>query len=156
MLVASLGHVCFAYPNIEDELGPRLSSSATIVFLGSAEFLVATDRDNEQHPPTFAWVVEVATEGDVLETVRLPPLHSYKQKSIHYLLLLTMDFMLLGKVCQQSQHVLLGDNGTTWRNLDSGKPPTGHQPQDAEDELDCDFRRRQQRYFWRGHSRVGN
>lgn len=58
-----------APPNITDELGPRLSAGAAIVFPGSSEFLLATDRDNEQTPPTFAVVVEVATENDVQETV---------------------------------------------------------------------------------------
>ena len=60
-----------AYPNITAELGPFLSTGASIVFPGSAEFLVATDRDNEQAPPTYAVVVEVATESDVQETVSL-------------------------------------------------------------------------------------
>lgn len=62
-------HVSSAYANITNELGPLLSPSAAIVFPGSAEFLVATDRDNEQNPPTYAVVVEVATESDVQETV---------------------------------------------------------------------------------------
>lgn len=60
-----------AYPNITEELGPLLSPNAAIIFPGSAEFLVATDRDNEQNPPTYAVVVEVATESDVQETVRV-------------------------------------------------------------------------------------
>ena len=60
-----------AYSNITEELGPLLSPNAAIIFPGSAEFLVATDRDNEQEPPTFAVVVEVATESDVQETVSL-------------------------------------------------------------------------------------
>jgi hypothetical protein len=50
-------------------LGPLLSAEATIAFPGSAGFLAATDRDNEQNPPTYAVVVEVATESDVQETV---------------------------------------------------------------------------------------
>ncbi|CAJ2507111.1 Uu.00g082970.m01.CDS01 [Anthostomella pinea] len=53
-------------PNITAELGPSLSVGARIVFPGSAEFAVATDRDNEQDPPTFSVVVEVATETDVV------------------------------------------------------------------------------------------
>ena len=60
-----------AYSNITEELGPLLSPNAAIIFPGSAQFLVATDRDNEQDPPTFAVVVEVATESDVQETVSL-------------------------------------------------------------------------------------
>lgn len=58
-----------AYPNITKELGPLLSSKAAIVFPDTAEFLVATDRDNEQDPPTYSVVVEVATESDVQQTV---------------------------------------------------------------------------------------
>ena len=57
--------------NISKDLGPQLSSKAAIIFPGSAEFLVATDRDNEQDPPTFSVVVEVATENDVIKTVSL-------------------------------------------------------------------------------------
>jgi hypothetical protein len=58
-----------AYPNITRELGPLLSPGAAIVFPGSAQFLVDTDRDNEEYPPTFSVIVEVATESDVQETV---------------------------------------------------------------------------------------
>ncbi|RDW63408.1 hypothetical protein BP6252_10953 [Coleophoma cylindrospora] len=65
-----------ASPNITAELGPFLSSDATIIFPGSAEFLVATDRDNEQAPPTYAVVVEVATESDVQATVRYANRHN--------------------------------------------------------------------------------
>lgn len=57
--------------NISKDLGPQLSPNAAIIFPGSAEFLVATDRDNEQDPPTFAVVVEVATENDVIKTASL-------------------------------------------------------------------------------------
>lgn len=64
-----LGHLSCAYPNITQELGPLLSPSAVIIFPGSTEFLVATNRDNEQDPPTYAVVVEVASESDVQETV---------------------------------------------------------------------------------------
>ncbi|KAK6073257.1 FAD-dependent oxygenase [Seiridium cupressi] len=66
----------YGYLNITDELGPLLSSEAEIVFPGSVEFLVATDRDNEQDPPTFSVVVEVATESDVQETVRYANRHA--------------------------------------------------------------------------------
>ncbi|KAH8645772.1 putative FAD-dependent oxygenase [Xylariales sp. PMI_506] len=59
-----------AHLNITQELGPLLSPEAAIVFPGSPEFLIATDRDNELNPPTFSVVVEVATESDVQETVR--------------------------------------------------------------------------------------
>lgn len=58
-----------AYGNITQDLGPLLSAGAAIVFPGSAEFLIATDRDNRQDPPTYAVVVEVATESDVQQTV---------------------------------------------------------------------------------------
>jgi hypothetical protein len=64
-----LAHLSFAYPNITQELGPLLSPTAAIIFPGSTEFLVATDRDNEQDPPTYAVIVEVASESDVQETV---------------------------------------------------------------------------------------
>jgi hypothetical protein len=60
-----------ASSSITKELGPLLSRKAAIIFPGSAEFLVATDRDNEQDPPTYSVVVEVATESDVQETVSL-------------------------------------------------------------------------------------
>ncbi|KIM94075.1 hypothetical protein OIDMADRAFT_136488 [Oidiodendron maius Zn] len=66
----SLIHFSCAYPNITKELGPLLSPGAAIVFPGSPEFLIATDRDNEEDPPTFSVIVEVATESDVQETVR--------------------------------------------------------------------------------------
>jgi hypothetical protein len=66
-----LANLSYAYPNITEELGPLLSSNAAIIFPGSAEFLVATDRDNEIDPPTYAVVVEVATESDVQATVSL-------------------------------------------------------------------------------------
>lgn len=69
IIFSLLAHLSHAYPNITQELGPLLSPNATIVFPGSAEFLVATDRDNEQDPPTYSVVVEVATESDVQETV---------------------------------------------------------------------------------------
>ena len=65
----SLIHFSCAYPNITKELGPLLSPGAAIVFPGSPEFLIATDRDNEEDPPTFSVIVEVATESDVQETV---------------------------------------------------------------------------------------
>jgi hypothetical protein len=60
-----------ASSSITKELGPLLSRKAAIIFPGSAEFLVATDRDNEQDPPTYSVVAEVATESDVQETVSL-------------------------------------------------------------------------------------
>lgn len=68
-----LVNISNAHPNITTELGPSLSPGATINFPGSAEFQVATDRDNEQDPPTFSAVVEVATERDVQETVSICP-----------------------------------------------------------------------------------
>lgn len=72
VVAASLIAGCVsAYPNITQELGPRLSSNAAIIFPGSAEFLLATDRDNEQDPPTYKVVVEVDSEADVQETVTL-------------------------------------------------------------------------------------
>ncbi|KFY10802.1 hypothetical protein V492_04835 [Pseudogymnoascus sp. VKM F-4246] len=70
-----LAHLSCAYPNITQKLGPLLSPSAAIIFPGSTEFLVATDRDNEQDPPTYAVVVEVASESDVQETVRYATRH---------------------------------------------------------------------------------
>ncbi|KFY48029.1 hypothetical protein V495_01670 [Pseudogymnoascus sp. VKM F-4514 (FW-929)] len=70
-----LARLSCAYPNITQELGPLLSPTAAIIFPGSAEFLVATDRDNEQDPPTYAVIVEVASESDVQETVRYATRH---------------------------------------------------------------------------------
>lgn len=64
-----LANFACAYPNITKELGHLLSSKAAILFPGSAEFLIATDRDNELYPPNYAVVVEVATENDVQEAV---------------------------------------------------------------------------------------
>lgn len=60
--------------NISKDLGPQLSPNAAIIFPGSTEFAVATDRDNQQDPPTFSVVVEVATEKDVIKTVCSLPL----------------------------------------------------------------------------------
>jgi hypothetical protein len=62
-------HFSCASPNINEELGPLLSPGAEIVFPGSAAFAAATDRDNEEYPPTFAVIVEAATESDVQECV---------------------------------------------------------------------------------------
>jgi hypothetical protein len=72
VIVSCLMRFSHAISNITEELGPLLSPAAAIIFPGSAEFLVATDRDNEQDPPTYAVVVEVATETDVQNTVKFP------------------------------------------------------------------------------------
>jgi hypothetical protein len=62
-------HLSCASPNITEELGPLLSPGAEIIFPGSAAFAAAMDRDNEEYPPTFSVIVEVANESDVRECV---------------------------------------------------------------------------------------
>lgn len=56
--------------NITNTLGPLLSTAAQIHFPGSAGFNSSTDRWQDFAPPSFAVVVQVATEEDVQETVR--------------------------------------------------------------------------------------
>lgn len=51
-------------------LHPLLSPSAQILLPGNPAFKVATDRWQNYAPPTFAAVVQVATEGDVQATIR--------------------------------------------------------------------------------------
>lgn len=106
-------HFSSAYPNITKELGPHLSPSAAIIFPGSSEFLVATDRDNEQDPPTFAVVVEVASESDVQETVStcLGWIQAFANK--------------IGTVCQSLSYTLLGDDWLAWGNKDFRKLASG-------------------------------
>lgn len=60
------------YPiaNITSTLGPLLSPAAQIHLPGSAGFNTSTDRWQEWAPPSFAVVVQVATEEDVQETIR--------------------------------------------------------------------------------------
>jgi hypothetical protein len=55
---------------IESTLGPHLSSKAQIHLPGSAGFNTSTDRWNSYITPTFAVVVEVATEADVQATIQ--------------------------------------------------------------------------------------
>jgi hypothetical protein len=54
---------------IESTLGPQLSSKAQIHLPDSAGFNTSTDRWNNYITPTFAVVVEVATEADVQATI---------------------------------------------------------------------------------------
>jgi hypothetical protein len=56
--------------NITNTLGPLLSTTARIHLPGSAGFNTSTDRWQEFAPPSFAAVVQVATEEDVQETIR--------------------------------------------------------------------------------------
>ncbi|KAM0717478.1 hypothetical protein Q7P37_007330 [Cladosporium fusiforme] len=51
-------------------LHPHLSSGAQIHFPGDSSFAIAADRWQNYAPPTFAAVVQVATEEDVQATVR--------------------------------------------------------------------------------------
>jgi hypothetical protein len=55
---------------INSTLGPQLSARAQIHPLGSAGFNTSTERWNSYINPTFAVVVEVATEADVQATIR--------------------------------------------------------------------------------------
>jgi hypothetical protein len=55
--------------DIKTDLGPRLSSNASIFLPGSSQFADATLRWQEWRDPNITVVVEVATEGDVQETV---------------------------------------------------------------------------------------
>lgn len=55
---------------INNTLGPQLSTNAQIHLPGSASFNTSTERWNSHITPTFAVVVEVATEADVQATIR--------------------------------------------------------------------------------------
>lgn len=55
---------------IDSALGPLLSSHAQIHLPGSAGFNTSTERWNSYMAPTFAVVVEVATEADVQATIQ--------------------------------------------------------------------------------------
>lgn len=55
---------------IDNTLGPQLSTKAQIHLPGSAGFNASTKRWNSHITPTFAVVVEVATEADVQATIR--------------------------------------------------------------------------------------
>lgn len=57
--------------NIATILGPRLSTGATISFPGSTNFDIATTRWSALDSPNTTVVVEVASENDVAETVRV-------------------------------------------------------------------------------------
>lgn len=59
-----------AIENITNTLGPFLSPTAQIHLPGSAGFNTSTDRWQDFAPPSFAVVVQVASEKDVRETVR--------------------------------------------------------------------------------------
>ena len=52
-------------------LGPRLSTGATISFPGETSFDIATTRWSALDSPNITVVVEVTNEGDVAETVRV-------------------------------------------------------------------------------------
>lgn len=55
--------------NIATNLGPRLSTGATISFPGSTNFDIATTRWSALDSPNITVVVEVTNEDDVAETV---------------------------------------------------------------------------------------
>ncbi|RYP52809.1 hypothetical protein DL768_002058 [Monosporascus sp. mg162] len=56
--------------DISGELGPRLSSGASLVLPGDATFANLTSRWREWHAPEIAAVVQAAVEGDVQVAVR--------------------------------------------------------------------------------------
>lgn len=56
---------------IATDLGPHLSSGASIWFPGSPNFSTATTRWSTLGAPNVSVVVEVATEDDVAATVRM-------------------------------------------------------------------------------------
>ncbi|RYP92061.1 hypothetical protein DL770_001839 [Monosporascus sp. CRB-9-2] len=56
--------------DISGELGPRLSSGASLVLPGDATFANLTSRWREWQAPEIAAVVQAAVEGDVQEAVR--------------------------------------------------------------------------------------
>ena len=55
---------------INSTLGPQLSTNAQIHLPGSVGFNTSTERWNSHITPTFAVVVEVATEADVQAAIR--------------------------------------------------------------------------------------
>lgn len=55
---------------VASTLGPQLSTTAQIHIPGSAGFNTSKERWNSHITPTFAVVVEVATEADVQATIR--------------------------------------------------------------------------------------
>lgn len=57
--------------NYTADLGPILSTEASLVLPSDANFADLTSRWREWHGPDIAAVVQVSTEGDVQETVRL-------------------------------------------------------------------------------------
>ncbi|KAI0854095.1 hypothetical protein F5Y00DRAFT_222271 [Daldinia vernicosa] len=61
--------------NLQADLGPRLSPSASIALPDDANFANLTSRWREWHAPTIAAVVQVATEGDVQQAVRFANEH---------------------------------------------------------------------------------
>lgn len=57
--------------NFTADLGPKLSSEASILQPGDANFANLASRWREWHAPSIAAVVQAATEDDVQQTVRL-------------------------------------------------------------------------------------
>ncbi|KAI8959246.1 hypothetical protein F5Y11DRAFT_333866 [Daldinia sp. FL1419] len=61
--------------NLKSNLGPRLSSDASIVLPGDEHFASLTSRWREWRAPTIAAVVQVATEDDVQQAVKFANEH---------------------------------------------------------------------------------
>lgn len=54
---------------MHEELRPRLSLNASIIFPGSADFVHATTRWQDYEDPNITIVVKVATASDIQQTV---------------------------------------------------------------------------------------
>ena len=67
----SIPHQHFRRSQIRSELGPLLSSDAVIVDAEGGNLTEATQRWQEFASPSFFAVVQVATESDIIQTVRL-------------------------------------------------------------------------------------
>ena len=59
-----------SFPDIIHELGPLLSQNASVLVSDSSGFSNASQRWQGYNDPSFSAVVEVATESDVVNTVR--------------------------------------------------------------------------------------
>ena len=62
-------HIFSKQPDIVAQLGPRLSTNASIFLPGSEDFKKATTRWQRYREPEIDVVVEVADERDVQQTV---------------------------------------------------------------------------------------
>ncbi|KAK1751934.1 hypothetical protein QBC47DRAFT_349747 [Echria macrotheca] len=62
-------------PNIQQELGPRLSSGALVVFPSTPGFAALNDRWTDGGRPTYGVIIVPATERDVVEAVQYANAH---------------------------------------------------------------------------------